>query len=56
MTNVEQDLQHLTQNLKTTPDKLALLRTTIELSLLKLGHAQDDIDEALEKFFKQQVH
>lgn len=58
MTNqkVVDDLAFLTATLTSPPDKMKLLRPTLEASLLKLGHTQEDVTEALDQFYKMAVH
>lgn len=47
------DLLFLVENINSPYDQLLMLRSTIELSLLKIGHNQDDVAEALEQFYKR---
>lgn len=53
---VKSDLAFLVENINSPPDKMRMLRTTLEVSLLKLGHAQEDVTAALDEFYKMAVH
>lgn len=53
---IRQDLAFLTENIKSPPDKMKLLRSTLEVALLKLGHAQEDVTAALDEFYRMAVH
>lgn len=55
MTNVNEDLQALTKNIKDLTHK-PLLRGTLEAELLKLGHDQEEVTQALNATFKAVRH
>jgi hypothetical protein len=50
------DLAFLTENIVSPPDQLLLLRASLELALLRLGHEQDNITQALDGFYKRTLH
>lgn len=53
---IKQDLAFLTENINSPPDKMRLLRSTLEVSLLKLGYEQAAVNEVLDDYYKQMVH
>lgn len=53
---IKQDLAFLTENINSPPDKMLLLRSTLEASLLKLGHSPEDVTDTLDDFYKRSVH
>lgn len=55
MSNTQEDLQRLTKNIKDLSHK-PLLRGTLEAELLKLGHAQEEVTEVLDRTFRTVTH
>lgn len=53
---IKQDLAFLTENINSPPDKMRMLRSTLEVSLLKLGHSQEAVTAALDDFYRMSVH
>lgn len=50
------DLAYLTAEIRTPPERMEMLRSTLELSLLKLGHSAENAAAAVADFFKRTVH
>lgn len=53
---VKKDLEYLTEEITSPPERLLLLRPSLELSLLKLGHDQKLINEALDDYYRRTLH
>lgn len=53
---IQDDINTLTENLLSSPDKRRLLAPTLELALRDLGHAPDDAKNAVDRWVSQQVH
>ena len=53
---IQDDINTLTENLLSSPDKRRLLAPTLELALRDLGHTSDDAKNAVDRWVSQQVH
>lgn len=56
MEQTKQDLDYLVQNLICSVEKRPLLRSTLEASLMRLGHERDDIVAVVDKFYERNLH
>ncbi len=54
--SAKNDLTYLTENIVSPPDQLLLLRSSLEVALLRLGHPQDAVTNALDAFYKRTLH
>lgn len=52
----KKDLAFLTSEIKTPPEDLLLLRSSLELSLIKLGHSQEHTTAAVDEFYHRTLH
>lgn len=52
----KKDLAFLTAEIKSPPEALLLLRASLELSLLKLGHDAKSATEAVDSFYERTLH
>lgn len=52
----KKDLAFLTAEIKSPPEALLLLRASLELALLKLGHPQPSVTEAVDSFYARTLH
>jgi len=53
--SAKKDLAFLTETIDSERDVLLLLRSSLELSLIKLGHEQDIVSEAVDEFYNKRA-
>lgn len=54
--SVTKDITVLVAEIVSPPDQMLLLRPSIESALLRLGHAYDDVQAALDAFYTRTLH
>ena len=52
----QQDLQFITQNIRSEAENLLVLRPTLESALFQMGHSIEAVREAVEQFYKRTLH
>lgn len=55
-TTADKDLAFLVENIVPKHEQMLLLRPALENALLKLGHAQESIDAALDVLLARTLH